>query len=103
MKRMRLEQFEKLISGRRFGRERSGQGEGRTLKALRHYLVGGDTAIEACRKAEDLSSAAFYEALTRLRHLPRQRKQLNRERCPHCHQQLPNNTRAPSGTPTSAH
>lgn len=108
---MNQKQFEKLVGNRRFGQEKSGQGSSRTLTALRLYLVGGKTAIQACEKAEGLSRAAFYQALKRLGCLPRQMKKLDRASCPHCHQQLPNNRRGlsaahrpreRSGTPTNA-
>jgi|SRR5882724_1826483 len=97
---MRLEQFENLVRERRFGQHKTGQGSGRTLKALRFYLVNKNTVREACRKAGGLSDAALYNALKELGQLPRQRQKVKREHCPQCGQPLPNNKRAQSAIPT---
>ncbi len=94
--------FEKLIRERRFGQRKTGRESGRTLRALHYYLVKGDSVLQACHKAGELSPSALYQALSSLRYLPRQRKKLKREKCPHCGQLLPNNKLAPRGTPKTA-
>lgn len=96
---MNQQEFKSLISERRFGQPKTGQGSGRTLRALKHYLMGGKTVRQACKLAGGLSDAALYNALSKLGQLPRQRQKVKRERCAHCGQALPNNTRARSGTP----
>lgn len=100
---MKARDFEKLVNGHRFGQEKTGQGSGRTLKAMRYHLVKGDSISKACHRVEPkLSRSALYQALQKIGQLPRHRKKLNRPSCPHCGQLLPNRTRAQSEKSTSA-
>jgi len=86
---MKLEAFEKLIQGRRFGEQKKGVQSGRVLRALRLHLVGGKSVTEAARLADHVSRSAVYQAMEALKVLPRQRQPQRFEKCPACHQPLP--------------
>jgi hypothetical protein len=90
---MKLEAFEKLMQGRRFGEQKKGAQSGRVLKALRLILVGGKTVTEAALMADGVSRSAVYQAMGALKVLPRQKEPQRFERCPHCHQAMPGRAR----------
>lgn len=86
---MKLEQFEKLVAGRRFGEAKTGQQSGRVLAALRYHLVGGMKVPQAAKRANEVSRQAVYQALKALGVLPRQRVPEQFHRCSKCGQPIP--------------